>query len=77
MHYLLKGTGILDTLPMVGRMNSIGAVFMAENVRTGIRKRCNDTRYHFIKEHLEDGFIKFVHVRTDDIEAIGLTKDVT
>jgi hypothetical protein len=63
---------ILDTLPMVGRMDSIGAIFMAENVRSGIRNRCNDTRYHFIKEHLEDGFIKFVHVRTDDIESLKI-----
>jgi hypothetical protein len=48
---------------MVGRTDNIHAVFMAENVRPGIRKRCNDTRYHFIREHLEDGFIKFVLVK--------------
>jgi hypothetical protein len=45
-------------LPIVVRCDDIGAIFMAENSSSGVRTRHVDTRYHFIREHIEDGFIQ-------------------
>jgi hypothetical protein len=48
------------------RTDNIGAMFMAENTMSGVRTRHIDTRYHFIREHVEYGFIKVVVVKTNE-----------
>ena len=53
--------------------DNIGAIFMAENSSSGVRARHINTRNHFIYKHVEDGFIKIVFVRTNDI---SITKNV-
>jgi hypothetical protein len=53
IYFLLKGMGIDVKLPIVVRCDNVGAIFMAENSSSGIRKRHIDTRYHFAREHVE------------------------
>jgi hypothetical protein len=53
-------------LPIMVRADNIGAMFMAENASAGVRTRHNDTRYHYIREHVEDSFIKILFVKTSD-----------
>jgi hypothetical protein len=48
------------TLPLVARCDNVGAIFMAENSHSGVRKRHIDTRYHFIREHVKYGMITIV-----------------
>jgi hypothetical protein len=36
----------------------------------------NDTWYHFIREHVEDGFIKIIFVRTNNNDQDIFTKNV-
>jgi hypothetical protein len=36
------------------------AIFMAENPPSEVRTRLIDTRYHYIRKHVEDGFIKII-----------------
>jgi hypothetical protein len=60
--YLLRDVGILVKLTIMVRTDNVGAMFMAENASSGVRTRHIDTKYHFIKEHVEDGFIKIVIV---------------
>jgi hypothetical protein len=50
---------------------------MAENSSTGVRTRHVDTRYHFIREFIEDGFIKVVFVRSVENDADIFTKNVS
>jgi hypothetical protein len=49
---------------------------MAENANSGVRTRHINTRYHFIREHVEDVFIKIVFVKTDDNDSDLFTKNV-
>jgi hypothetical protein len=52
-------------------------MFMAENSSSGVRIRHVDTRYHFIQEHIEDGFIQIVFVKSCDNDADLFTKNVS
>ena len=49
---------------------------MAENSSSGVRTRHVDTRYHFVREHVEDGFIKIVFVKSMENNADLFTKNV-
>jgi hypothetical protein len=57
IYFLLKGIGVDVKLPIVVRCDNVGAIFMAENSSSGIRTRHIDTRYHFVRERVEDGLI--------------------
>jgi hypothetical protein len=57
------------------RTDNIGAIFMAEKASSGVRTRHIDTRYHFIRENVENGFINFF-VRTSENDADIFTKNV-
>jgi hypothetical protein len=77
VYYLLESLGISVKLPIIVRIDNIGAIFMAENASSGVRTRHIDTRYHFIREHIEDGFIQIVFVGTSDNDADIFTKNVS
>jgi hypothetical protein len=47
-------------LPIIVRTENFGVIFMKENVSSGVRTRHIDTRYHHIRDYVEDGFIKIV-----------------
>ena len=59
VYYLPEIMGISVELPIIVRTESIGAIFMTESSSSGVSTRHIDTRYHFIRDHLEEGFIKF------------------
>jgi hypothetical protein len=65
-------------LPIVVRRdNNVGAIFMAENSSSGVCTRHVDTRYHFICEHIEDGLIQIVFVKSCDNDADLFAKNVS
>jgi hypothetical protein len=64
-------------LPIVVRCNNVGAIFMAKNSSSGVRTRHVDTRYHFIRKHIEDGFIQIVFVKSCDNDADLFTQNVS
>jgi hypothetical protein len=76
VYYLLESLSIPVKLPIVVRMDNIGAIFMAENASTSVRTRHVDTRYHFVRELIEDGFIRIIFVKTDENDADLFTKNV-
>jgi hypothetical protein len=61
-------------LPIVVRCD--GAIFMAENSSSVVCTRHVDIRYHFIREHIEDGFIPIVFMKSCDHDADLFTKYV-
>jgi hypothetical protein len=77
IYYLLESIGMNVKLPIVVRCNNVGAIFMAENSSSGVCTRHVDTRYHFICEHIEDGFIQIVFVKSCDNDADLFTKNVS
>jgi len=76
IYYLLKGIGIEVKIPIIVRSDNVGAIFMAENSCSGAHTRHIDTRYHFIREHVEDGFIKIVFVKSSENCADTFTKNI-
>jgi hypothetical protein len=74
-YLLLKGMGVGAKLPIVVRCDNFGAIFMAETSSSGIRTRHIDTRYHFVREHVKDGLIKIVFVKSSINDADMLTKN--
>jgi hypothetical protein len=50
---------------------------MAKNSSSGVPIRHVDTRYHFIREHIEDGFIQIVFVKSCNNDADLFTKNVS
>jgi hypothetical protein len=59
IHFILKDIGIELELPIVVKSDNVGALFMILNSSTGVRSRHVDTRYHFIRENVEDGIAKY------------------
>jgi hypothetical protein len=64
IYFLLKGIGVDVKLPIVVNCVNSGAIFMAQNSSSGIRTCHIDTRYHFVCEHVKDGLIKIVFVKS-------------
>jgi hypothetical protein len=75
--YYLESIGMTVKLPIVVRCDNVGAIFMAKNSSFGVRTRHVDTRYHFIRKHIEDGFIQIVFVKSCDSDADLFTKNVS
>jgi len=73
---VMLSIGIEVELPVIVRVDNVGAIFMAENVSTSPRTKHVDVRYHFVREFVEDGFIKIIFVRTKDNTADVFTKNV-
>jgi hypothetical protein len=76
IYFLLKGIGVDVKLPIVVRCDDVEAIFMAENSSSGTRTRHIDTRYHFVREHVEGGLIKIVFVKSGTNDADMFTKNV-
>jgi hypothetical protein len=76
IYYLLSGMGVQVKLPIVVRCDNVGAIFMAENSSSGVRTRHIDTRYHFVREHVVDEFIKIIFVKSEENVADMFTKNI-
>ena len=76
IYFLLKDIHVEVELPIIVKTDNVGAIFMSENASTGVRLRHVDTRYHFVREFIEDGFIKIEFVRSTENESDVFTKNV-
>jgi Reverse transcriptase (RNA-dependent DNA polymerase) len=74
---VLLSVNIQVKLPVIVHVDNVGAIFMSENVTATSRTKHIDARYHFIREYIEDGYIKIIFVKTDDNHADIFTKNVT
>ena len=69
VYQVLKSMGIEVKLPIVIRVDNIGAIFMSENVAVSPRTKHVDVCYHFVREFVQDGFMKVIFVKTTDNDA--------
>jgi hypothetical protein len=76
IYYLLNDLHIKVKLPIVVMTDNIGAIFMSENASTSFRTRHVDTRYHFVREFVDSGFIKIEFVRSVENYSDLFTKNV-
>jgi hypothetical protein len=77
IYYLFCDFHIKVILPVIIKTDNIGAIFMAENSLTGVKTRHVDTRYHFIREFIDNGFIKVEFVRSVENDEDFFTKNVS
>jgi len=73
---ILKFLGIPLEYPITVNVDNIGAIYLTKNATTGSRTKHVDTRYHFVREYVEDGIIKVVFVRSEDNHADIFTKNL-
>lgn len=62
--------------PVEVKVDNIGAVYLSKNATTGNRTKHIDTRYHFVREYIEDGIVKVIFVRSEDNDADIFTKNL-
>ena len=74
---ILLSMGIPVKLPVICRVDNVGAIFMAENTSTSQRTKHIDLRHRFITEFIEDGFIKIIFVKTKENLSDWFTKNVS
>jgi len=74
---VLLSIGIPVKLPVIVRIDNVGAIFLAENVTTSQQAKHIDIWYHFVREFVEDGFIKIIFVQMADNMVDIFTKNVT
>jgi hypothetical protein len=58
IYYLLREIGIEIDLLITVKTDNIGTILMAQNALSGARACHIDTRYHYVRENLEEGIIK-------------------
>jgi hypothetical protein len=76
IYYLLSDLHIKVNLPIVVKTDNIGETFMSENALTGFRIWHVDTRYHIVREFIENGFIEIEFVRSVENNSDLFTKSV-
>jgi hypothetical protein len=77
VYFILKDIGIEVELPIVVKTDNVGALFMSQNSSTGVRTRHVDTRYHFIRENVEDRIVRVEFVKSSDNDSDNIfTKNV-
>ena len=57
-------------------VDNIGAIYLTKNATTGSRTKHVDTRYHFVRDYVEDGIIKVQFVRSEENHADIFTKNL-
>ena len=74
---VLESLMIKVELPIVVRVDNIGAIHMSENPSSGNQTKHVDVKYHYVREMVVDEFVKILFVRTDDNHADIFTKNVS
>jgi hypothetical protein len=75
--------GVLEFLnveiqyPIEVFVDNLGAIYLSKNATSGGRTKHIDTRYHFVREFVEDGKVKVTFVRTHLNTADVMTKNVS
>jgi hypothetical protein len=76
IYQILESIGIKMELPIIVKVDNVGAIFMAENVTATKLTRHVDARYHYVREFIEEGFMKIIFVNSDENKADGFTKNM-
>jgi hypothetical protein len=64
IYYLLCDIGMEVKLLIIVKTDNVGPMFMAQKSSSGVRTRHFDSRYHFVRENLDDGIIYERNVET-------------
>ena len=73
---VLESLNIAVEKPVTVRVDNMGAIFMSGNNSSSARTRHVDTRWHFVRELVEDKVIEVVFVRSKDNKSDMYTKNL-
>ena len=62
--------------PINIKVDNIGAIYMAENNMSNNQTKHVNTRYHFVRELMEEGIIKVEFVRSENNDSDIFTKNL-
>ena len=74
---ILEFLGIQINYPITVNCDNVGAIFLAHNKKTSRRTKHVDTRYHFVREHVENNVLKIIFVKSEENKADPYTKNVS
>ena len=77
VYQVLTSMGIKVELPIIVRVDNVGAIFIGSNVAISQRSKHIDIRYHFVREFVHEGFIKIIFVKTEENDADIFTKNLS
>ena len=63
-------------LPVIVRVDNVGAIFMGSNVTTSSQKSHIDCRTKYVRECQEDGVVKIIFVKSESNISDIMTKNV-
>ena len=75
--HILEFLSVQVMYPMIVRVDNIGAMFLANNAILSQRTKHISVRQHFIREHIENGIIKIVFVKSKLNTADIFTKNLS
>jgi hypothetical protein len=76
VHQLLTSMGVKVVLPIVVRVDNVGAMLMGENILISQRTKHVDVRSKSVTEMIIEGILKVIFVRSEDNDADIFTKNL-
>jgi hypothetical protein len=74
---VLKFMDVPISYPIEINVDNVGAIYLAKNASTTTRTKHIDIRYYFIREHIDNGNINIMFVRSEDNTADIMTKNLS
>ena len=68
--------GMEVNYPIEVFVDNIGVIFLSKTAKTNNRTKHVDTRYHFVREYIENGVLKVIFVKSKDNVADIMTKNL-
>ena len=62
--------------PIVVHVDNIGAIYLTNKDKTGTQTKHIDTRYHYVRNYIEDRILKIVFIQLADNKANLFTKNL-
>ena len=72
---VLETMGINLVLPILVKVDNVGAIYLSNNYSLSQRTKHIDIRRHFVREFVQDGILKTIFVPTDENESDISTKN--
>ena len=74
---VLESMGIAVQLPIIVRVDNVGAIYLSKNFALSQRTKHIDIRRHFVREYVEDDIVKIIFVKSELNRADPFTKNTT
>jgi hypothetical protein len=53
-------------LPIIVRVDNVGAIYLAQNAVSGLRMEHVDIIYHFVQDYTKDSILKTIFVKSEE-----------